>query len=111
MRVGVAGFDWDQGNRGKCRKHGVPLAEIETLLSGAPRVAPDPSHSATETRFIAVGSNGAGRPMFVAFTIRLRGGKRLLRPISARYMHKKEIQAYEEENPDLQDRPRGSGLR
>ena len=97
MRVGVAGFDWDQGNRGKCRKHGVPLAEIETLLSGAPRVAPDPAHSAAETRFIAIGSNDAGRPMFVAFTIRLRDGKRLIRPISARYMHVKEALRYEAE--------------
>jgi len=25
----------------------------------------------------------------------------LIRPISARYMHKKEIEAYEKENPDL----------
>jgi len=28
-------------------------------------------------------------------------GELLIRPISARYMHKKEIEAYEKENPDL----------
>jgi uncharacterized DUF497 family protein len=98
MRMGVAGFDWDEGNRGKCRKHGVSLAEIEALLSGTPRVAPDPAHSTAEHRFIAVGSNDAGRPMFVAFTVRLRGGERLIRPVSARYMHDKEARRYEAES-------------
>ena len=34
--------------------------------------------------------------MFVAFTIRERGGRRLVRPVSARYMHRKEIEGYEE---------------
>ncbi len=27
----------------------------------------------------------------------------IIRPISARYMHKKEITAYEKENPDIQE--------
>ena len=35
----VAGFDWDDGNREKCRKHGVSLAEIEALFHGVVRVA------------------------------------------------------------------------
>jgi uncharacterized DUF497 family protein len=39
---------------------------------------------------------------FVVFTLRRRGDAVLIRPISARYMHKKEIKAYEKENPDLQ---------
>ena len=30
-----------------------------------------------------------------------RGDDILIRPISARYMHKKEVRNYEEENPDL----------
>jgi uncharacterized DUF497 family protein len=34
--------------------------------------------------------------MFVAFTIRLKGGKRLIRPISARFTHATEAAAYEE---------------
>jgi uncharacterized protein len=33
--------------------------------------------------------------MFVAFTFRERDGATFIRPISARYMHKKEIEAYE----------------
>ena len=35
------------------------------------------------------------------FTLRRTGDELLVRPISARYMHKKEIDAYEKENPDL----------
>ena len=88
-------FDWDEGNLAKCRKHGVSIDEIETLLRGKPRVAPDPHHSALEDRLIAVGGNSAGRPMFVAFTLR-RHGTRLLVLISARYMHLKEVKRYEE---------------
>ena len=93
----VAAFDWDDGNRNKCQKHGVSLAEIEALLSADPRVAPDRRHSNVEERFIAVGRNSRGRPMFVAFTIRLKGDQQLIRPISARYMHEKEIEGYEKE--------------
>ena len=34
--------------------------------------------------------------MFVAFTVRERGGMWFIRPVSARYMHRKEVEAYEE---------------
>jgi uncharacterized protein len=103
----AASFDWDEGNRHKCRKHGVSLKEIEELLAGNPRVAPDQRHSDTEKRYIAVGHNAQGRAMFVAFTLREQGGERLIRPISARYMHRKEIEAYEKESSKVRDR-RGS---
>jgi uncharacterized DUF497 family protein len=93
----VAGFDWDEGNLEKCQKHGVSVAEIEALLSSDPGVAPDPGHSEQEDRFIAVGRNVAVRPLFVAFTFRIKDDQRLIRPVSARYMHKKEIAGYETE--------------
>jgi uncharacterized protein len=95
MRIAVAGFDWDEGNRAKCRKHGVSIAEIEALLSGHPHVAPDLKHSVEENRFIAIGRNAQDRALFVAFTFRTREGQRLVRPVSARYMHQKEVEAYE----------------
>jgi uncharacterized protein len=95
----VAGFDWDTGNLEKCQKHGVSVAEIEALLRSDPGIAPGPDHSAQEDRFIAVGRNAAGRPLFVAFTFRMKDGQRLIRPVSARYMHKKEIEGYETESP------------
>jgi uncharacterized protein len=99
----AAGFDWDEGNRAKCARHGVPLAEIEALLRGNPSVAPDIRHSHLEDRLIAVGRNGAGRPMFVAFTIRTREGRQLIRPITARYMHAKEVKAYEAQGPETHE--------
>jgi uncharacterized protein len=98
MAIPAAGFDWDDGNRKKCQKHGVPLVEIERLLLGEPRVAPDRRHSGAEDRLIAVGRSSEGRALFVAFTFRIRGGLRFIRPISARYMHRKEIEDYETES-------------
>lgn len=90
----VDGFDWDRGNREKCAGHGVTIREIEAVFTGQPRVAPDPRHSGSETRFIAVGPGLSERPVFVAFTFRTVGALRLIRPISARYMHAKEIARY-----------------
>jgi len=99
----VQGFDWDDGNRAKCQKHGVSIAEIEALFMNAPRIAPDPKHSDDEDRMIAVGRTNAGRPVFVAFTIRTKN-RRLIRPVTARYMHAKEIAAYEKESAKTQNR-------
>ena len=88
-----AKFDWDEGNRCKCRKHGVGLDEIETLFgSSGLRVAPDVRHSEVEQRFLAIGRSLTGRSLFVVFT--WRGD--LIRPLSARYMHAREVQAYED---------------
>jgi uncharacterized protein len=98
MDLRVSGFDWDKGNRTKCEKHGVSIVEIENLFAHGPRVAPDPKHSADEDRLIAVGRTSAGRPIFVAFTIRTKNKLRLIRPVTARFMHVKEIAAYEEES-------------
>jgi uncharacterized DUF497 family protein len=80
----VAGFDWDSANRDKCQQHGVPLAAIEVVLRGAVAVFPDPDHSQSETRFIAIGKTAAGRSVFIAFTLRKRGHDTYIRPISAR---------------------------
>jgi uncharacterized protein len=99
----VQGFDWDDGNRAKCQEHGVSIAEIEALFMNAPRIAPDPKHSDDEDRMIAVGRTNAGRPVFVAFTIRTKN-RRLIRPVTARYMHAKEIAAYEKESAKTQNR-------
>ena len=104
MNLRVQGFDWDSGNRAKCQKHGVSLAEIEALFRNAPRIAPDPKHSDDEDRLIAVGKTSAGRPMFVAFTIRTKSNRPLIRPVTARYMHAKEIVAYEKESAKTQNR-------
>jgi uncharacterized protein len=78
--------------------------EIEALFVRGPRVAPDPKHSADEDRLIAVGKTSAGRPLFVAFTMRTTNGRRLVRPVTARYMHAREIAAYEKESAALKNR-------
>lgn len=44
------GFDWDSANQGKCQKHGVSIAEIESLFGGTPLVGPDAKHSGAEQR-------------------------------------------------------------
>jgi uncharacterized DUF497 family protein len=97
MNLRVSGFDWNEGNRGKCQTHGVSIAEVEDLFTHSPRIAPDPRHSADEDRLIAVGRTSTGRPVFVAFTIPTKNKRRLIRPVTARYMHAKEIAAYEKE--------------
>jgi len=93
------GFDWDSGNRAKCQKHGVSIAEIESLFLGTPLVAPDVLHSSKEQRFRAVGRTIKKRHLFIVFTLRNNGDTLLIRPISARYMHKKEIKDHEKEIP------------
>ena len=84
-------FDWDDGNTTKCQKHGMTIPEIQAFFQARPRVAPDPAHSATEQRHIAVGRTTGGRPTFVAFC--WRGAK--IRPVSARYMHEREARHYD----------------
>jgi uncharacterized DUF497 family protein len=101
----AAGFEWDGANREHCRKHGVSVAEIEDLFtSSVLAIRADAAHSALEQRYLAVGRTASGRAIFLAFTIRERADRRLIRPISARYMHRKEIEAYEEANPSSGDR-------
>ena len=92
------GFDWDAGNRDKCGKHGVSVGEIEALFMGSPMIEPDPAHSAREVRIRAIGRVGL-RWIFLVFTFRENGGSRLIRPISARYMHRKEVAFYEKSHP------------
>ena len=101
MDVDVGGFDWDAGNRAKCEKHGVSVAEVEGLFSSPLLLIADASHSQSEERLRAIGKTASGRSVFLVFTIRVRAGKRLIRPVSARYMHRKEVKHYEKESPDV----------
>ena len=93
------GFDWDEANGSKCQKHGVPLAEIEDLFRGTPLVAIDAVHSQSEKRFLAIGRTSTDRNLFVVFTWRHRDLDRLIRPVSARYMHKKEVDSLAQRTP------------
>ena len=89
----IAGFEWDDGNWPKCGKHGVSQAEIEEVFAGTPAVLADPFPD--EARLRAIGKTFAGRYVFLVFVLREIDGRTKLRPISARYMHQKEIAHYE----------------
>lgn len=89
----ITGFAWDEGNWPKCGKHGVSREEIEQVLLGTPAVMPDPHPD--EPRLRAIGKTGSGRYVFLVFMLRKVHGKTMIRPISARYMHQKEIDHYE----------------
>ena len=80
-------FNWDKHNWPKCGEHGVSQDEIEAILSGDLKVRPDLNHSRSEPRFIGIGQTQEGRFVFIAFCIR----KGAVRPISARYMHRREV--------------------
>ncbi len=103
---GIAGFDWDRGNRAKCQKHGVSLASVEDVFHGPVAIFPDPAHSEAEERFKAVGRTLDGRGMLVVFTLRQRADATVIRPISARHMHAKELRYYEEAVADAAKRQR-----
>ena len=111
MDLEVAGFDWDHGNREKCRKHGVAIADIEAMFLRPVAVLPDPAHSREEERFHAIGLTAQGRHIFFVFTLRRRGGETLIRPIGARYMHKREVEHYEKEIAEAAQRQGGRGFR
>ena len=93
--IGSSSFDWDEGNGLKCRKHGLSLPEIEQVFRREPKVLADRT-GAAEPRLNAIGTNDAGRHVFVVFTLREREGRALIRPISARYMHRKEVEAFDQ---------------
>jgi uncharacterized DUF497 family protein len=104
-RVAFSGFAWDGANRQKCQKHGVSIAEIEHVLAhAATLIVPEVKSSGAEPRYLAIGRTPKGRHAFVVFTPRRGAGGILLRPISARYMHRKEIRKYEQEIARVRDR-------
>ena len=95
------GFNWDRGNRDKCQKHGVSIAEIEGVFNRPVVVLPDKENPQGEQRFRAIGTTLESRKIFVVFTLRDHGDGVLIRPISARYMHKGEVASYEKNYPDV----------
>jgi uncharacterized protein len=92
----ITGFDWDEGNEQKNAKHGVTPAEAEQVFLNEPTIiTPDVSHSGSEQRYRALGVTSAGRKLTVIFTLRNNGTQ--FRVVSARDMHRKERDIYEQE--------------
>ncbi len=92
----IAGFDWDAGNKRKNDdKHDVNRFEAEQVFFNQPLlVLIDQKHSKNEVRFHALGRTNDFRRLHVTFT--LRSSNTLVRVISARDMHKKERNIYEQ---------------
>ncbi len=102
MDVSLEGFDWDEANTGKCQSHGVLIREIEKALASKTLVImPDMKHSKDEGRYIAICQTAQGRDIFIVFTFRIVAGRKLLRPITARYMHRKEAERYGKTNTEI----------
>ena len=93
----IQGFDWDENNSEKCQSHGVNLEEVESVFINQPWVYPNVKHKTDEERYHAVGRTHEGRYTYVVFTFRESPDGKLIRPISARFMHKKEIDHYEKQ--------------
>lgn len=92
----VRGFDWDAGNaRKSIEKHAVSQFEAEQVFFNQPLlVLADIKHSQGDNRFHALGVTDSARRLHVTFTLRAESS--LVRVISARDMHRKERQIYEQ---------------
>jgi len=93
VRGGVIGFEWDEGNLDKnYKKHGIePKQAEEVFIDSESIILPDVGHSQKEDGHIIVGNTLDKQHLFIIFTFR---GSRV-RIISARKMHKKEVERYE----------------
>ena len=102
MKLTFSGFEWDDGNRRHCQKHGLSPKQIEHFLQQDNLlVTPDVRHAKQEERYLAIGRAQTAKPMLVVFTSRKVDNTVRLRPISARYMHEKEARKYEEESAKI----------
>ncbi len=94
----IRGFDWDRGNRDKCQKHGMSIAEIEAVFTRS--VVVPGSGEPLGRAPIEGDRNDAGGAARLTWRSE-RDGAALLRPISARFMHRKEVESYEKAYPDV----------
>ncbi|HEX9503226.1 MAG TPA: BrnT family toxin [Patescibacteria group bacterium] len=88
-------FDWDEANKNKIwLKHKVSADECEEAFATQKIFSqPDELHSGKENRYILIGQTKKLRFLFIVFTLR----KNKVRVISARNMHRKEVDFYEKE--------------
>lgn len=86
-------FQWDEGNKTKIYKRNITINDCEQAFnSDKIFIQRDHLHSETEDRYVLINQPKYYRHLFIVFTIR----NNLVRIISARYMHRKEIKSYEE---------------
>ena len=89
-------FEWDENKaRENIKNHKVSFHEAISIFSDPAAVTiPDPDHSESEHRFIAIGTSAKSRALIVVYTER-RGNVRI---ISCRKTTPRERSVYEEGN-------------
>lgn len=94
----IDGFEWVDGNRDKNRlKHKVSIGECEEVFFNQPLIIlEDHKHSQDERRYAAYGTTSEGRKLHIIFTVR----EARYRVISARDMHRKERQFYDDQTEE-----------
>ncbi|MDX6383146.1 MAG: uncharacterized protein QOK48_719 [Blastocatellia bacterium] len=87
-------FEWDEDKAAaNYKKHGVTFEEAKTVFGDPFSVTiDDPTHSASEYRFVDIGSSASGSILSVAYAER---GRRI-RLISCRKATRTERKVYEE---------------
>lgn len=92
----AVGFDWDSGNIEKIiNKHNVLPSEAEQVFFNEPLLLMDDiKHSQKEPRYHALGVTDDLRQLHITYTFRAKGT--LVRIVSARDMHRKERNVYEQ---------------
>ena len=92
----IIGFDWDVGNERKNeKKHAVSRFEAEQIFFNKPLLTfANHNHSQNEARYHALGKSNDAILLHITFT--LRSNDKLIRVISARDMHRKERNVYEQ---------------
>lgn len=92
----ISEFEWDEGNTPKIQER-FEIFEVEQFFSQTLMILKDSKHSNLEDRFIAIGTGPLNKPMFVCFTMR----QNRIRVISARFMRRKEVVAYEKHKKEF----------
>lgn len=89
----VIEFEWDEWNLDKSYfKHGVtPKETEEVFVYEWSVIVPDAKHSQNEDRFNIVGKTLDKKNLFITFVFRTKK----VRVISAKRMHRKEVEKYE----------------
>lgn len=91
LDLGAVEFEWDRGNAGKNKKHGVEDSESEEVFFDEYKtMLQDVLHSYGEERFILLGKTKRARLLFIVFTRR----DKKIRIISARDVNKNEVHLY-----------------
>ena len=88
-------FDWYEGNRDKNLRHSVSDSEIEDAFLDSRRFVAAKLIVGGEERYILFGrAIRSGKYLRVVYAVRMKGGRWLVRPISALEMSERNKRRY-----------------